>query len=368
MALAAAAAASVLAAAPPAGAAPPTPQAITPVHFPEGIWSAAPQVGPDGKVRQCVLVAFRSRKGDHGPIETRFSFTIGRGAGFAVNLTDEYLPREQILDDEAEILIDGKSFPAVAFTLGPMAEAQALAVHPGDAAGALAALGRAKQLTLRTAGAGIDSGPIALHLPSDALQYLKTCGERFDIAIDRPTDPNAPDMPVPHPRSPRVAMPEPTATGMPGVDDIRKIEGWDASELRAPDGTIDTCYIRRRYSAGSGADLHMSVTALLVGRTGGFRIVLKDSNLHMTQDQELDATLSAGGKPIDDFAAKVMSVNEIGIFPAHARTFAAVLDSADSVDFKSKVVGVEFPLAGGALGWARACARRNGIAFEPGGK
>jgi hypothetical protein len=26
------------------------------VRFPQGYWSALPQVGPDGKVRQCVLV------------------------------------------------------------------------------------------------------------------------------------------------------------------------------------------------------------------------------------------------------------------------------------------------------------------------
>jgi hypothetical protein len=351
----------------PARAETPTPEANKPVHFPDGTWAAVPQSGPDGKVRQCVLVAFRDRKGEHGPIETRFSFTIGRGAGFAINLTDDSLPSEQVLDDEAELLIDGKSFPAVAFTLGPMAQAKALAVHPGDAAGALAALGKAKQLAVRSDGAGIDSGPITLQLPTDALGYLKSCGKRFDIAIDRPTDPDANDLPVPRPRSPRVAMLQPGASSdMPGIEDIQKIEGWDASELRAPDGTIDMCYIRRRYSERSGANVHMTVTALLVGRAGGFRILLKDSDLHLTADQQLDATVSVGGKPLDGLVSKVMSVNEIGIFPAHAKACAAALDNTDSVDFKSKVVGVEFPLAGGAIGWARACARRSGIAFEPG--
>ncbi len=343
------------------------PEADKPVHFPEGTWAAVPQAGPDGKVRQCVLVAFRDRKGEGGPIETRFSLTIGRGAGFAINLTDDALPAEQVLDDQAELLIDGRSFPAVAFTLGPMAQAKALAVHPGDAAGALAALGKAKQLTLRSDGVGIDSGPITLNLPGDALGYLRTCGKRFDIAIDRPTDPDAPEMPAPRPRSPRVAMLQPGASSqMPGIEDIQKIEGWDASELRAADGTIDMCYIRRRYSERSGANLHMTVTALLVGRNGGFRILLKDSDLHMTQDQQLDATLNVGGKPLDGFVARPLSVNEIGIYPTHAKAFAGALDKADSVDFKSRVVGVEFPLASGALGLARACARRNGIAFEPG--
>jgi hypothetical protein len=365
--MALAVAACVLAGAAPARADALTPEANKPVHFPDGTWAAVPQTGPDGKVRQCVLVAFRDRKGEGGPIQTRFSLTIGRGAGFAINLTDDALPTEQVLDDQAELRIDGKSFPSVAFTLGPMAQAKALAVHPGDAAGALAALGKAKQLTLRSDGVGLDSGPIDLQLPGDALGYLKNCGKRFDIAIDRPTDPDAPDMAVPRPRSPRVAMLQPGASSdMPGIEDIQKIEGWDASELRAPDGTIDMCYIRRRYSERSGTNLHMTVTAFLVGRVGGFRILLKDTDLHLTGDQQLDATVNVGGKPLDGFVARAMSVNEIGIYPAHAKAFAAALDNADSVDFKSKVIGVEFPLAGGALGWARACARRSGIAFEPG--
>jgi len=37
------------------------------VHFPQGTWSALPQVGPDDKVRQCVLVAARQRIGKDGP-------------------------------------------------------------------------------------------------------------------------------------------------------------------------------------------------------------------------------------------------------------------------------------------------------------
>ncbi len=126
------------------------------------------------------------------------------------------------------------------------------------------------------------------------------------------------------------------------------------------------CYIRRRYSTGAGADLHMIVTALLVGRTGGLRVLLKDSSLHLTEGQDLEATLLAGDKPVDGYSAKVLSVNEIGIFPTHARAFAAVLDSADMLNFKSPVIGMEFPVAGDVIGWARACARRNGIAMEPG--
>jgi hypothetical protein len=62
----------------------------------------------------------------------------------------------------------------------------------------------------------------------------------------------------------------------------------------------------------------------------------------------------------------VLSVNEIGIFPAHGKAFAATLDSADMLNFKSPAIGIEFPVAGSVKGWARACARRNGIAMEPG--
>ena len=49
------------------------------VRFPEGDWSALPQIGPEGRVRQCVLVARRSRTGRGGAIATDLSLTIGRG-------------------------------------------------------------------------------------------------------------------------------------------------------------------------------------------------------------------------------------------------------------------------------------------------
>jgi hypothetical protein len=365
--MALAAAACVVVAASPARADALMPEANKTVRFPEGTWAAVPQTGPDGKVRQCVLVAFRDRKTDHGPLETRFSFTIGRGAGLAINMTDDELPSEQILDDQAEILIDGKSFPADAFSLGPAASARSLAMHPGDAAGALAALGKAKQLTLRSDGAGVDSGSIALHLPADALDYLKSCGRKFDIAIDHPTDPDAPGMPVPRPRSPRIVPVVQQAAASPGITDIQKVDGWDASELRADDGTIDMCYIRRRYSSGSGANLQMTVIAVLAGRAGGVRLLLKDTNLKMAQDEPLDATLTADGKPVDGLIVKPMSPNEIGIFPRHGKAFAAILDEGNDLDFKSKVVGMEFSIGGSIMGWARACARRNGFEIEPGG-
>lgn len=343
-----------------------TPEANKLVHFPEGGWAAVPQTGPDGKVRQCVLAAFRNRTSNHGPLETSFSLIIGRGAGLAISVTDDELPSEQILDDQAEILIDGKSFPADAFSMGPGASAKSLALHPGDAAGALAALGKAKQITLRSDGAGIDSGSITLRLPSDALDYLKGCGRKFDIAIEHPTDHDAPGMPVPRSRSPRIVPVVQPASASPGITDIQKVDGWDASELRADDGTIDMCYIRRRYSSGKGADLQMTVIAVLVGRAGGLRLLLKDTNLRMTRDQPLDATLTANGKPVDGMAAKPMSPNEIGIFPAHGKAFAAMLDYGNDLNFKSKAVGMEFSIGGSVMGWARACARRNGIELEPG--
>ena len=162
------------------------------VRFRRGIGAELPQVGPDGKVRQCVLVALRQRTGSNGARDTRFALNIGRGAGLAFTIHDDDLPTEQVLDDQAEVLLDDRAFPAVGFPVGT-----AFVFHPGDAAGALGALGKATRVQLRSAGAGIDSGAIEIALPAEALSWLKQCGKVFDIAIDRPTDPNAPDMPVP---------------------------------------------------------------------------------------------------------------------------------------------------------------------------
>jgi hypothetical protein len=171
---------------------------------------------------------------------------------------------------------------------------------------------------------------------------------------------------VARPRSPRIVPVVQQASAMPGIEDKQKVDRWDASELRADDGTIDMCYIRRRYASGPGANLQMTVIALLVGRAGGVRVLLKDSNLKMPQDQPLDATLTADGKPVDGIAAKVMSPNEIGIFPTHGKAFATILDYGNDLDFKSKAIGMEFSMGGSVMGWARACARRNGIEIEPG--
>ena len=51
------------------------------VHFPDGYWSGLPETGPDKKVRQCVLVAKRTRGAAGDGVDTRLSLTIGRGSG-----------------------------------------------------------------------------------------------------------------------------------------------------------------------------------------------------------------------------------------------------------------------------------------------
>src|SRR5205814_2147433 len=114
---------------------------------------------------------------------------------------------------------------------------------------------------------------------------------------DRPTDPDAPEMPKARPRSPRVLARAPTTDEMQGSAERQRVSGWDASEVRAADGTIAACYIRRLYSSGSGANRQTTATALMVDRNGGLRMALRDTNLNLTADQPLDATLTAGGKP-----------------------------------------------------------------------
>src|SRR5215467_5253997 len=114
-------------------------------------------------------------------------------------------------------------------------------MRPGDAAGVLSALEKSITLTLRSSGAEIDTGAVTLDLPGEALGWLKRCGETFDIAIDRPTDPAAPALPAPRPRSTKLSFAQPTAAGPAGIEDKQKISGWDASELRGEDGTVTVC-------------------------------------------------------------------------------------------------------------------------------
>ncbi len=331
------------------------------VRFPNGYWSALPQVGPDGKARQCVLVALRQRAGNDGPVDTRFALNISRGAGLVFTIQDDGLPTEQVLDDQAEVMIGGRAFSAVGFPIGT-----AFAFHPGDAAGALAAVGKATRVRLRSDGAGVDSGAITIDLPTQALNWLKQCGKTFDIAIDKPTDPDAPEMPVPRPRSPKIAIMPATPAGPPGIEDKQKIEGWDASELRNSDGSIIVCYIRRRYVTGSEPGSRTFGTFLMVSRLKGLTMMLKDSNLNLPEGQPVEATLKLGSEPFTAFSAHVLGQDEIGIFPQHGAALAAAMESGVRATFKTTTSDrFEFPVQAGVVPWLRACARRNGIAIEP---
>jgi hypothetical protein len=327
-------------------------------RWPEGLWSAVPQAGPDGKVKQCTLVSMRERAGPNGAIDTRFALVIGRGAGFVITLGDAQLPREDVLDDRAEIIIDGRPFPAVGFPVQT-----SFAFHPGDAAAALKALRSAKQVALRSTGAGIDSGAITIALPGEPLAWLQRCGETFKIATDRPTDPDAPALPVPRPPSPEFAAARPTAAGPAGIEDKQKISGWDASELRNPDGRVFLCMIRRHYVTGSEADSRKLGVFMMASRPRGLSLMLKDSQLSAKGGESMAATLTSGGAPVPAFVATVQGPDEIGLFPKHGGEFAAAINHAERLAFKSEPIQLEFPVAG-ALPWLRACAKRHGIALE----
>ncbi len=341
-------------------AAPEQPVAGKQAHFPNGTWSALPQIGPDGKVRQCVLVAPRPRSGPSGLIATALSLTISRGSGLAMTLADDKLPSEDILDDEAEVSADGQSFPAVAFTV---AGAKDLAMHPGDAASVLAALAKATTLRLRSDGDGVDTGDIGLDLPGDALAWLKQCGKQFDIAIDRPTDANAPPLPAPRPHSPEIVVGAPV--GLAGLDNKWKISGWDASELRDGGGKIAVCIIRQHYVMGSGPDARAVGTFLIVSRTTGLAMMLKDSNRNSPGGQPVEASLKIGDKPFTEFSARGLGNDEIGIFPQHGAALALALGDGAALAFKVPPDGLQFPVPSGVVPWLRACTRRNGFGFEP---
>lgn len=347
-------------------AAPPMPVAGKQVHFSEGTWSAVPQLGPDGKVRQCVMVAMRPRASPAGPVDTRLSVNISTGAGLAFALLDDILPSEDILDEQSEVIVDGTSFPAVGFTV---AGSNSLAIHPGDAAGVLAALKNAASLHLHSGGAGIDTGPIALDLPDDALAWLVQCGKKFHIAIDKPTDPNAPALPAARPRSPEIAPAVATPAGPPGIEIKWKIAGWDASELRGNDGRILVCMIRQHYSEPQGSGpvvkLHVIGTFLMASRAKGLTMLLKDSNIDVPDEAPVQSTLTVGDKPFSGFAAHALGTDEIGVFPQHGSALGAALGDGIDIDFNApKVARMQFSIPSGAVPWLRACARRNDFGFE----
>jgi hypothetical protein len=335
------------------------------VRFQQGIWAGVPQVGPDGKVRQCVLVSPRQRAGKDGPVNTRFAINISRGSGFVFVIRDDDIPSEQVLDDQAEVLLGGRSFPAVGFQVADTA----FTFHPQDAAGAIEALGKAKQVRLRSDGGGVDSGPIDINLPAEALNWLKACGKTFDIAIDKVTDPDAPAMPTARPRSPKTLVLAATKAGPPGIEDKQKIDGWDASELRNNDGQIIICFIRRHYYMGSEPGSRHLATFLMVSRRKGLTMMLKDSNLHLPEGNAVEATFQIGETPFTGFSAQVQGPDEIGLFPQHGTALAKALENGARALMKSPVSdNFEFPVQASVIPWLRACARRNGIAIEPVGQ
>jgi hypothetical protein len=343
-------------------AAPEKPVAGKTVHFVDGAWSGLPETGPDKKVRQCVLVAKRTRGAGGDGTDTALSLTIGRGSGLAFAISDDKLPAERILDDQADVEVGDHAFPATAFTV----RSDTLAFHPGDAAGVLAALDKATTLRLHSDGAGVNSGPMTLDLPADALAWLKLCGKQFDIALDRPTDPKAGDLPTPRTRSPEVASMKPTPAGPPGIEDKQKISGWDASELRSSDGKIAVCFIRQHYRVGSGPGARFIGTFLMVSRAKGLTMMLKDSSLNLPEGQPVEATFVVDKKPFADFTAHMLGSDEIGIFPQHGLDLARALGDGAPVTFDApKLEKIEFPVPSGILPWLRACARRSGIGFEP---
>jgi len=343
-------------------AAPEKPVAGKSVHFAAGSWSGLAEIGGDKKVRQCVLAAKRARGAAGEEIDTVFTLIIGRGSGFAVAISDDKLPAERILDDQAELTVGDRAFPATAFTV----RADTLAIHPGDAAGVLTALEKATTLRLRSDGAGVASGAITLDLPSDALAWLKQCGKQFDIALDRPTDPKAGDIPSPRPRAPEIAPVASTAAGPAGIEDKQKISGWDASELRNNDGKVAVCFIRQHYQVGAGANARFIGTFLMVSRAKGLTMMLKDSSLNLPEGQPVEATLAIDEKPFTGFSAHGLGRDEIGIFPQHGLELARALGDGVPVTFDApKLEKMEFPVPSGILPWLRACARRSGIGLEP---
>jgi hypothetical protein len=222
-------------------------------------------------------------------------------------------------------------------------------------------------VNLRSDGAGIASGTIAINPPTEALNWLKRSGKTFDIAIDTPTDPNAPEMPTPRPCSPAIALAQPTPAGPPGIEDKQKIEGWDASELRNRDGAIIVCLIRRHYIVGTDNASRRLGTFLMASRAKGLTMMAKDSKLDLPEGASVEATLKIGNQPFLDFSAQMLGHDEIGIFPQHGGAFAAAIEKGSIAALKAKTVqdSYEFSVQPGVIGWLRACARRSDIAIEP---
>ena len=227
-------------------------------------------------------------------------------------MLDFKLTPGDVFAEQAEVIIDGVLFSAVAFTI---AGSNSLAVHPGDAVGALAALSTAASLHLRSGGAGIDTGPIALDLPGDALAWLIQCGKQFHIAIDRPTDANAPPLPTPRPRSPGSRRRSPRQPGRPASRSNGKSPAGMLPELRGNDGKILACIIRQHYGAAS----RLLGAFLIVSRINELTMMLKDSSLNLPGNAAVTSTLTIDNAPFAGFKSHVLGNDEIGIFPQHRR-------------------------------------------------
>jgi hypothetical protein len=183
------------------------------------------------------------------------------------------------------------------------------------------------------------------------------------FGTDKPRAPRA----APH--SAEIGTPEPTAVGPPGIEDTRKIRGWDASELRGDDGKVLACMIRAHYTMG-GANGRSITTFLVASRSKGLSMLLKDSVLDLPggAGAPINATLKFDGKPFTGFSAEVEGHDEIAIFPDHGMALAAALDDGASAQFDAvKVETLTFPVVAGVVPWLRACTRRWGFGFEPAG-
>src|SRR4029077_15147855 len=107
-------------------------------------------------------------------------------------------------------------------------------------------------------------------------------------------------------------------------------------------------------------------TFLMVSQKRGFTVMLKDTNTDQPEGRAVEATLKIGETPFTDFRAEVHGKDEIAMLPQHGAALAAALDKGVRATFTSEVSDVcEFPVQASGVPGLRACARRNGIAFEP---
>jgi len=81
----------------------------------------------------------------------------------------------------------------------------------------------------------------------------------------------------------------------------------------------------------------------MASRAKGLSLMLKDSELKAKPGQSLDASLTIGDTPVTELSARVLSSDEIGVFPRHglALAAAAAADKADRFAFKSPLMSFE---------------------------